>query len=246
MSDGQNPPVPVLGPGVRGSVGAAVDRPGPPGRGSRLLDPVHDRPLLRPGSISEASGHRPVDVAPLTAMTAAAMATTSCGSAAVCSASTITIRSSWPRRLATLDMLSEGRVEAGLGAGWVAAEYEGLGIAMDRPGRADRAAGGNRGAARGALGGRAARHQAHVRPGVRLRRAAAAGAAAAPADLHRRRRAAGAAAGRPAGRHREHQLQQRGREARGGQRGQLDPGGDRGEDRLDPGGRRRPVRRHRA
>ena len=38
------------------------------------------------------------------------------------------------KELATLDMLSDGRVEVGLGAGWVAAEYEGLGVPMDRAG----------------------------------------------------------------------------------------------------------------
>src|SRR5260370_5611152 len=87
-----------------------------------------------PGDISNASGPRPVDVAQRTAMTAAAMATTR-------------LRVGWrvfcvdyhnpvvlAKELATLDMLSEGRLEVGLGAGWVAAEYEGLGIAMDRPG----------------------------------------------------------------------------------------------------------------
>jgi probable F420-dependent oxidoreductase len=87
-----------------------------------------------PGSIAEASGHRPVDVAPLTAMTAAAMATTRLrvGCRVFCADYHNPVILA--KETATLDMLSEGRVEVGLGAGWVAAEYEGLGIAMERPG----------------------------------------------------------------------------------------------------------------
>ena len=87
-----------------------------------------------PGEISATSGHRPVDVAPLTARTAAAMATTrlrvGCRVFCVDYHNPVVLA----KELATLDMLSEGRVEVGLGAGWVAAEYEGLGITMDRPG----------------------------------------------------------------------------------------------------------------
>ena len=87
-----------------------------------------------PGDISDASGHRPVDVAPLTAMTAAALATTQlrvgCRVFCVDYHHPVVLA----KELATLDMLSQGRVEAGLGAGWVNAEYDGLGIAMDRPG----------------------------------------------------------------------------------------------------------------
>lgn len=87
-----------------------------------------------PGEISDASGHRPVDVAPLTAMTAAALSTTrlrvGCRVFCVDYHHPVVLA----KELATLDMLSGGRVEVGLGAGWVTAEYEGLGIAMDRPG----------------------------------------------------------------------------------------------------------------
>jgi probable F420-dependent oxidoreductase len=87
-----------------------------------------------PGDISAASGHRPVDVAPLTAMTAAALSTTQlrvgCRVFCVDYHHPVVLA----KELATLDMLSGGRVEVGLGAGWVTAEYEGLGIPMDRPG----------------------------------------------------------------------------------------------------------------
>ncbi len=43
------------------------------------------------------------------------------------------------KSLATIDLLSDGRLEAGLGAGWITTEYEAMGIPMDRAGvRIDR------------------------------------------------------------------------------------------------------------
>jgi probable F420-dependent oxidoreductase len=43
------------------------------------------------------------------------------------------------KELATMDVLSDGRVEIGLGAGWMASDYESSGIAYDPPGvRIDR------------------------------------------------------------------------------------------------------------
>ena len=38
------------------------------------------------------------------------------------------------KELATLDVLSDGRVEAGIGAGWMRTDYEKAGIAYDPPG----------------------------------------------------------------------------------------------------------------
>ncbi|MEL7156015.1 MAG: TIGR03621 family F420-dependent LLM class oxidoreductase [Actinomycetota bacterium] len=43
------------------------------------------------------------------------------------------------KSLATIDLLSDGRLEAGVGAGWIKYEYEAMGIPMDRAGvRIDR------------------------------------------------------------------------------------------------------------
>ena len=87
-----------------------------------------------PGAIAESSGHRPVDVAPIAAMTAAAAATTELRVG--CRVFNVDLHHPvvLAKELATLDLLSDGRLEVGLGAGWVAAEYEGLDVTMDRPG----------------------------------------------------------------------------------------------------------------
>lgn len=87
-----------------------------------------------PGTISTESGHRPVDVAPISAITAAAMATTTLrvGCRVFCADYHNPVVLA--KELATIDMLSGGRLEVGLGAGWVSAEYEGIGIPFDPPG----------------------------------------------------------------------------------------------------------------
>ncbi len=92
------------------------------------------------------------------------------------------------REMATLDLLSDGRVELGIGAGWMTADYEKAGIPLDRPGvRIARLA-----EAITVIKGLFAPGSVHLPrralPGHRARRDAEAGAAADPV-LRRRRRA---------------------------------------------------------
>ncbi len=86
-----------------------------------------------PGEIAAASGHRPVDVAPISAMTMAAAVTSTikvgCRVFGVDYHHPVVLA----KELATVDFLSGGRLVAAIGAGWVQAEYDGMGIVCDRP-----------------------------------------------------------------------------------------------------------------
>lgn len=76
---------------------------------------------------------------PIAAITAAAAATTTLRIGALVFAADFRHPAVLARELATIDLLSEGRLEVGIGAGWKSADYERSGIPMDRPGvRVDR------------------------------------------------------------------------------------------------------------
>ena len=87
-----------------------------------------------PGSISDATAHRPVDMAPLSSIAVAAAVTETLRVGCRVFACDLHHPVVLAKEMATLDVLSRGRVEVGLGAGWLAAEYEGLGVPMDTPG----------------------------------------------------------------------------------------------------------------
>jgi probable F420-dependent oxidoreductase len=86
-----------------------------------------------PGAISDATGHRPVDLGPLTSIAMAAARTTTLRVGCRVFACDFHHPVVLAKEMATLDLLSEGRLEVGLGAGWVRDEYEGLGVTMERP-----------------------------------------------------------------------------------------------------------------
>jgi len=90
--------------------------------------------FIGPGPAQEASGHPPQEIAAVPAMAVAADATTTLRIA--CRVFCIDYRHPvmLAKEAATLDLLSEGRMEIGLGAGWLESEYAAADIPFDRPG----------------------------------------------------------------------------------------------------------------
>ena len=95
------------------------------------------------------------------------------------------------KELATIDVLSGGRLEVGIGAGWMQSDYDQSGIPMDPPGRARVPHGRGHRGHQGVLRRRPLLLRRRALHDHRVRRPAQAGAVAA-AVPHRRRRQAGA------------------------------------------------------
>ncbi|MFI6597129.1 TIGR03621 family F420-dependent LLM class oxidoreductase [Nonomuraea sp. NPDC050536] len=80
-------------------------------------------------------------LAPVAALTAAACATTRLRVGTLVFANDFRHPAVLAKETATLDLLSDGRLEVGLGTGWMAADYAGAGLAFEPPGtRVDRLA----------------------------------------------------------------------------------------------------------
>jgi probable F420-dependent oxidoreductase len=95
--------------------------------------------IIGPGPALAATGHPVQTVAAIPAMAVAAEATSTIkvGCRVLC----VDYRNPvmLAREVATLDFFSEGRLELGLGAGWLQGEYEAIGVPFDRAGvRIDR------------------------------------------------------------------------------------------------------------
>ena len=106
---------------------------------SRLQHPDELRPLARKAedlgvSTLTVADHLDDQVAPIAAMMAVADATTTLrvGSLVFCNDYRHPVVLA--KEAATIDVLSGGRLEFGIGAGWMIEDYDSAGIAMDRPG----------------------------------------------------------------------------------------------------------------
>ncbi|MFT5442372.1 MAG: putative F420-dependent oxidoreductase [Myxococcota bacterium] len=89
--------------------------------------------IIGPGEVIAAANHPIQELAAVPAMAAAAAATQTLKIG--CRVFCVDYRhpAVLAKETATLDLLSDGRLEIGLGAGWLKGEYEALGIAFDKP-----------------------------------------------------------------------------------------------------------------
>ncbi len=106
---------------------------------SHTVDAASLRPLARKAedlgvSILTVADHLDDQLSPMVALMAAADATTTLRVGSLVFANDYRNPVLLAKEAATLDQLSGGRFELGLGAGWMRVDYEGLGIPMDSPG----------------------------------------------------------------------------------------------------------------
>jgi probable F420-dependent oxidoreductase len=95
--------------------------------------------VLGPGPALAATGHPVQNVASIPAMAVAAEATSTIGIGCRVFCADFHNPVILAKDLATLDMFSDGRLEVGIGAGWLQGEYEAIGVPFDTPGvRIDR------------------------------------------------------------------------------------------------------------
>jgi probable F420-dependent oxidoreductase len=100
-------------------------------RARRAEELGYDTLLLRDHFVAEPFGHQ---LAPLIALSAAAGATSTLRVGTLVLANDYRHPVLLAKEAATLDVLSGGRLELGLGAGWLSAEYAAAGVAFDPPG----------------------------------------------------------------------------------------------------------------
>jgi len=94
---------------------------------------------IGPGAALDPTNHGVQDFAAVPAIAAAAAATTTINVGCRVFCTDYRNPVVFAKELATLDVLSDGRLEIGLGCGWLENEYEAIGIPFDRPGvRIDR------------------------------------------------------------------------------------------------------------
>lgn len=90
---------------------------------------------LGPGPAQKAAHTPRQDLAPIAAMAAAAAHTTTLRLGCRVFCIDYHVPAVLAKEIATLDLLSDGRLEVGIGAGWSGVEYEAMGLEFDTPGR---------------------------------------------------------------------------------------------------------------
>ena len=159
---------------------------------------------LGPGPAQRAARTPRQDLAPIAAMAAAAAysETLRIGCRVFCI--DYHVPAVLAKEAATLDLLSDGRLEMGIGAGWSEVEYTAMGLDFDRPGRRIAKLAEVVSLIKAHWQGEELDCSGEFVRGARIRGTAAAGATAASADHDRRRWPARSLVRRPRSRHRQH------------------------------------------